>query len=251
MKNKIALIILTAMLIVSFTLQSEAKTIKTKRVYYGDSRSIYITNYDSDRTAKSLTGFTLRFRLCTSVANYVAGTYLLDLAFTNSSTTGVATLDLSISNLTQKPDIYHLFIDKVNAAGTSPNTTNQYIFIIQPPPKSMETIELYYGNSESFLITNWDEDHDEKSLTGFTLNFRLCKKEIDYVSANYTLNLPFTNYTQSGSTLGQAYINLSKANLQQTAGTYYLFIDKTNAEGTVKKTTNEYKINILPTASVE
>lgn len=224
----------------------DARTVKTMGVYYGDSKNLYLNNYDNNHTAKSLTGYTLKFRLCTSEANYYAGTYLLDLSFTNSATTGVATLDLTIANLSQQPGVYYLFIDKVNAGNTYKKTVNQYMFIIMPPPKSTKTLEVYYKDSKSFLVTNWDENHDEKSLTGYTLYFRLCKKEDDYRYGTYVLNLPFANYTQSGSTLGQAYINLSIANMTQAVGTYYLFIDKTNAGGTVKKTTNEYTFKILP-----
>lgn len=239
-------IIVTMCILVLFTSVSYCKTVKTIGVFYGDSKNLYITNYDINRVAKSLTGYLLKFRLCTSEANYYAGTYLLNLSFTNSATTGVATLDLTIANMSQKTGAYYLFIDKVNAGGTYKKTINQYMFVIMPPPKSMNTLEVYYGDSKSFSITNWDENHDEKALTGFTLNFRLCKNQDDYRSANYTLDLPFTNYTQSGTTLGQAYINLTIANMTQTVGTYYLFIDKTNAGGTVKKTTNEYTFKILP-----
>lgn len=114
-------------------------------------------------------------------------------------------------------------------------------------------VGIYYANSPSLRVTITDRDRDAVSLTGFTVKFRVFDSESDYDTKTYTddgndsdLNLSMTNATQSGSTTGQATLDLTKANMSINPGTYYLYLDIVNSGETFTDTANKYVLVVMP-----
>jgi len=111
----------------------------------------------------------------------------------------------------------------------------------------IETIEVYWGNSVLWKHTIKDKNADERNLTGYIVKFRLCANADDYVTQTWVIDpVPsFTNFTQSGTTLGQCYLQLTKTQMQQTPGTYHLYLDIVNQVGDYIWTSNKYYLKIL------
>ena len=251
MMKKLILILLTFFIAIPLN----CEVLKTISIYFTDTPTYRITIRDFSHTAIDLTDLTIKFRLFENEDDYVTKKYVRDggnndinISMTNLNQTtnpGQAILAISKQNYQISVGAYYLYLDILDSEDTYLKTSNKYILNVYPNSETAKILEAYYGNSLSYKITIYDFNHDQFSNTGYTIYFRLCSSESNYLLGSYILDLPFTNYTQSGYTTGQAYITLSKANLMQTPGTYYLFLDKENAGKTYKITTNKYLYRVL------
>lgn len=130
-------LILAIFILTFFSTLTYSETVEIVEIYYGNTPTIVYTVKDENEDPSSLTGYTVKFRLCASEDDKITENYVLNLSMTNATqsgaTLGQATRTLTKANTSQTPGDYYLYFDIVILSGETEVflwTSNKFILRI-------------------------------------------------------------------------------------------------------------------------